>query len=135
MQIQGRTVRFYISNGLLPPPSGGPKYARYGIEHLLRIVAIRRWLDTGLTLDQAGEKIKLGEHGGETETVQRRSNLLMETVSPMFAPIRTSSEDLVRRIRLTPHSVLEIAAEADLKTELDRVIEGVRRQKEKINDI
>ncbi|MEI7928957.1 MAG: MerR family transcriptional regulator, partial [Verrucomicrobiales bacterium] len=119
LQTSERTVRYYISNGLLPPPSGGPKYARYGIEHLRRIVSIRQWLDGGLTLEQAAEKIKLGEHGGETETHQRRPSVRSQDVAPpasspqQILPLRT-----VRRIHLTENSILEVASDVDLASEL-----------------
>jgi len=37
-----RTVRYYVAEGLLPPPAGvGPRSA-YGFEHLLRLEAVRR---------------------------------------------------------------------------------------------
>lgn len=37
-----RTIRFYISQGLLPPPQGRGKGASYDEEHLLRLRLIRR---------------------------------------------------------------------------------------------
>lgn len=128
LKTSERTVRYYISSGLLPPPSGGPKYARYGIEHLRRIVSIRQWLDGGLTLEQAAEKIKLGEHGGETETHQRRQSVrsLDLMPSPSSAP-EGMSERTVRRIQLTENSVLEVAADVDLKRELARIERAFQR--------
>jgi DNA-binding transcriptional MerR regulator len=127
LNISERTVRYYISNGLLPPPSGGPKYARYGIEHLLRIVSIRQWLDSGLTLEQSTEKIGLGEHGGETETHQRRqSPRIQEERVPLFSNRQTPSERTVRRIKLTEESVLEVVADIDLASELTRAQKAIQ---------
>lgn len=127
LAIQGRTVRFYVSNGLLPPPSGGPKFARYGIEHLRRLVAIRTWLDSGMSLEQAAERIKLGEHGGDPVTLQRksssRSNDSIRTPSPV-SPRETGRT--VRRISLTPLCTLEIDGDADLKIELEKAIEALQ---------
>jgi DNA-binding transcriptional MerR regulator len=36
-----RTVRYYVAEGLLPPPTGGGPHAAYGYEHLVRLGAIR----------------------------------------------------------------------------------------------
>ena len=119
LQVSERTVRYYISNGLLPPPSGGPKYARYGVEHLRRIVCIRQWVDEGLSLEQTAEKIKLGEHGGETETLQRRpSGRLQERRPVPSSSIQGIPARTVRRISLTENSVLEVAGDVDLAGEL-----------------
>ncbi len=128
LKTSERTVRYYISNGLLPPPSGGPKYARYGIEHLRRIVSIRQWLDDGLTLEQAAEKIELGEHGGETETHQRRhSSRVKDMPPPSSSPVQGIAKRTVRRINLTEHSILEISVEVDLNRELPRIDRAIQK--------
>jgi DNA-binding transcriptional MerR regulator len=41
-QVTERTVRYYIQEGLLPPPEGAGPFARYGEQHLLRLLLIRR---------------------------------------------------------------------------------------------
>lgn len=135
LQIQPRTVRFYISNGLLPPPSGGPKYARYTIEHLRRVVAIRQWLDQGMSLEQAGELIREGKHGGETETLVRKPNLNSPRPMRLSQPkVPYTSEKIVRKIVLTKNSVLEIDVHVDLQDELDRVMDSVQKEIFKLND-
>ena len=60
--IPARTVRFYISRGLLPGPLGAGRGAVYGEEHLERLKRIRSLQDRGmmlaeisLALDGAGE--------------------------------------------------------------------------------
>jgi DNA-binding transcriptional MerR regulator len=58
LQIQGRTIRYYISKGVLPPPGGGPKFARYELEHLLGAVAIRCLQDQGMDLDEAAKQVR-----------------------------------------------------------------------------
>lgn len=133
MRIQERTVRFYISKGLLPPPGGGPKFARYGMEHLRRIVAIRQWLDAGVTLEQAAQRIEEGEHGGETTT---HSRIFSPKMPPSFtapAPARAPTQaprepqagSVVRRIPLTRCSTLEVDSTVNLSSELDRVVEAI----------
>lgn len=48
--IPARTVRFYISRGLLPGPEGAGRGARYGKAHLERLLEILRQQREGLTL-------------------------------------------------------------------------------------
>ncbi len=45
-----RTVRYYISEGLLPPPTGAGPAARYGQEHLDRLAIISELKDRYLPL-------------------------------------------------------------------------------------
>lgn len=128
LHVQPRTIRYYISSGLLSSPSGGPKHARYGLEHLRRIVAIRQWLDLGISLEQAAERIQMGEHGGETETPMRRQS--------MRAPVRERSQGLfeehtIRRFVLSKHSVLEIDSRADVQEELLNAVNVIQSELEK----
>ncbi len=55
--IGRRTVRYYADEGLLPPPEGPPRLARYGYEHLLRILAARLFQREGLTLEEIKARI------------------------------------------------------------------------------
>ncbi|MDR3690149.1 MAG: helix-turn-helix domain-containing protein [Fimbriimonas sp.] len=126
MAVQGRTVRYYISTGLLPPPSGAPKYARYGVEHLKRVVAIRRWLDAGLTLEQASERIQRGEHGGETQTIQRKP-APADASRLFFREDRLEPWPSVHRIPLSEHSTLEIPMNQDVREELEQALVTIRR--------
>lgn len=47
-----RVVRFYISKGLLAPPTQRGRNASYGEEHLQRLIWILQQKGEGLTLDQ-----------------------------------------------------------------------------------
>lgn len=49
--VPGRTVRFYIQKGLLPPPQGEKRGAWYSERHLSDLLRIRAWQETGLSLD------------------------------------------------------------------------------------
>lgn len=40
--VSERTVRYYIQQGLLPPPQGAGPASRYSLEHLSRLTLIRR---------------------------------------------------------------------------------------------
>lgn len=112
LQIRPRTVRFYISKGLLPSPSGGPKFARYGIDHLAKIVGLRRSLDAGIKLDDASEAFESGTPAPAARPATSPSiHLAMESEN-------RSRYSVMRRIRLTSSATLEIDADADLNYEL-----------------
>ena len=38
--VSKRTIRYYVATGMIPPPSGAGRGARYGAEHLARLQAI-----------------------------------------------------------------------------------------------
>ena len=40
--VSARTVHFYVQQGLIPPPSGGGRGARYSADHLRRLQVIKR---------------------------------------------------------------------------------------------
>lgn len=54
LEVSSRTVRYYISQRLLPPPEGPPRLAKYTYEHLLALIAIRGLQDRGVNLDRIG---------------------------------------------------------------------------------
>lgn len=56
----GRTVRYYIQLGLLDGPDGETRAATYGQRHLDRLVQIRKWQESGFTLEQIREAIAEG---------------------------------------------------------------------------
>ena len=152
MAVQSRTVRYYISTGLLLAPKGGPKYARYDVEHLRRLVAIRQWLDEGSSLEDAALRLQRGEHGGdlnldvtfqnkkpgsrvdESESIWSPHSLNRDAVfsqgsknMSLYNAKNERKEKVVHRIKLTPHSVLEVEAdslsEAELRRAMDSMIE------------
>ncbi len=73
-QVQKRTLRFYSSQGLLPPPEGPRSQARYSYEHLVILVALRVFKYLGMRLDRIEGMIRNQRLGGIEkleETVQR----------------------------------------------------------------
>lgn len=50
--VSKRTLRFYTAQNVVPPPLGSPKFARYGYEHLLSLLAARALQDQGMKLEQ-----------------------------------------------------------------------------------
>jgi DNA-binding transcriptional MerR regulator len=53
--VTARTVRFYISEGLLDRPEGEKRGAHYIERHLQQLLQIRRWTDAGLSLERIRE--------------------------------------------------------------------------------
>jgi DNA-binding transcriptional MerR regulator len=56
--VTPRTVRYYISLGLLPPPEQGGPGTRYGEGHLQRVRLIRRLQDAHLPLAEIRRQIE-----------------------------------------------------------------------------
>ena len=109
LAVSSRTVRYYISKGLLPSPSGGPKFARYSWNHLDHLVKIRTYLDQGLSLEQVASELGLTLRLEERED---RELLIFARADYMRAPQEVG--ELVRRIPLGMGCTLEIPASADL---------------------
>jgi DNA-binding transcriptional MerR regulator len=51
-EISERTIRYYIQEGVLPPPLGAGPASRYGLEHLSRLLLVRRFKAALLPLSQ-----------------------------------------------------------------------------------
>lgn len=70
-----RTVRYYQSQGLLPPPERVGREARYGADHLDRLRIITRLQHQGLRLTAIAELLKQEDAGtdwlGLTETLAK----------------------------------------------------------------
>ncbi len=72
--VTPRTVRYYVAEGLLPPPGGGGQNRTYTEEHLLRLQAIKRLKEAYLPL---------GEIRRQMEGLSRdQLEELVETPSP-----------------------------------------------------
>ena len=57
LEISERTLRYYVSQDLLPPPEGPTKFARYSFNHLVALAAIRFLQDQGISLDRIRAEI------------------------------------------------------------------------------
>jgi DNA-binding transcriptional MerR regulator len=110
-EIRERTVRYYISERLLPPPISGGKHARYGLEHLRRLVAIRTWLGEGVGLAEAKARLGVGPE---------------PVILGMVAPQLRDQATVVRKIRLTDRSTLEIAGDRIQADDIDQAIEALK---------
>ena len=50
--VSRRTVRYYVQEGLLPQPLGVGRGRHYGRPHLDRLLEVKTWQETGLSLDE-----------------------------------------------------------------------------------
>jgi DNA-binding transcriptional MerR regulator len=55
--VTPRTIRYYVAEGLLPPPAGSGQQRAYGRQHLLRLKAIRRLKDAYLPLEEIRRRL------------------------------------------------------------------------------
>jgi DNA-binding transcriptional MerR regulator len=53
--VNPRTIRYYIQLGLLDPPQGQTRAARYTVQHLGRLVQIKSLTEQGLSLERVAE--------------------------------------------------------------------------------
>jgi DNA-binding transcriptional MerR regulator len=64
--VTPRTVRYYVTEGLVPPPSGAGPHRFYSAEHLLRLQAIQRLKEIYLPLSEIRRRLE-GLSPGELE--------------------------------------------------------------------
>jgi len=57
--VTKRTVHYYVSRGLIPPPKGSGVYSTYNQDHLYRILLIKYMQDQYLPLQKIKEAIRL----------------------------------------------------------------------------
>lgn len=70
--LDGRTVRYYTTNGLLPRPFvGSDRRARYGRDHLIRLLAVRRLQAGGVALADVYRHLA----AADDDTVERIAQL------------------------------------------------------------
>ena len=65
VEMNKRTVRYYIQKGLVDRPEGIGKGAFYSHAHLEQLLAIRKWKAAGLSLERI-QDILAGEKDGGT---------------------------------------------------------------------
>src|SRR4051794_26403139 len=76
--VPERTIRYYIAEGLLPPPSGRGKAAFYTEEHLLRLRLVRKLSERRVPLaEQRVQQLPVAEvrellHEEQQLEMQRR---------------------------------------------------------------
>jgi DNA-binding transcriptional MerR regulator len=56
--VSPRTIRYYISRGLLPGPNQAGRSASYGREHVAQLKKILKHQQTGATLAEIGAQVR-----------------------------------------------------------------------------
>lgn len=134
LAVTPRTVRYYISVGLLPPPAGPPKYSRYSQDHLQRLVGARCLQDEGWSLKdlptELDRLVTLDPNRLESRLLSRERPVAPAQPAagpavcfsvaepsreveprprvPRAVEPEESERVVVRRLRLTPDVVLEV---------------------------
>jgi DNA-binding transcriptional MerR regulator len=103
--VNSRNIRYYISEGLLPPAYGRGPTATYDLGHLLRLRMIAKLRDDGIALRDIRERLS------ELDDEQIAATLKIQTRPP---------EDRWRRVQLHPSLELHVrepGGEPDLALE------------------
>lgn len=82
LQVSERTVRFYISEGVLPPPEGPPRFSRYSFAHLAALIAVRFFQDQGVSLSRASEEAQAIWRGNDEKLIALIEAWLVHDTSP-----------------------------------------------------
>ncbi|MCS6831561.1 MAG: MerR family transcriptional regulator [Armatimonadota bacterium] len=93
-QLQKRTLRFYSSQGLLPPPEGPRSKAQYRYEHLVILVALRLFKHLGLKLDLIEEVIRNQRAEGIERLEQTVQQYLDKTRKSPYGVVQERAEDV-----------------------------------------
>ena len=67
--VSRRTVRYYVQEGLIPPPLGVGRGDHYGREHLDRLLQVKALQEAGRTLDEIRQLLGDGAASGVRATV------------------------------------------------------------------
>lgn len=118
-----RTIRYYVGQGVIGRPLGAPKFARYGYEHLVAILAARMLQDQGWKLDRITTEMKDVRAGKPDKYAAKVDDWLptravrerRKTYGTGSAHSRIGNS---HRFVLTERSAIEIASAADLRKEL-----------------
>ncbi|HRJ26813.1 MAG TPA: hypothetical protein PLO61_04795 [Fimbriimonadaceae bacterium] len=137
-----RTLRFYIAQRVASPPLGSAKFARYGYEHFLCILAARALRDQGMKIDRIVvevDEIKRGrtdrmEKMVEEWLAQERpfagTSYVKEVVAAYTTDPGRDSSGIgvaVQRIPLTKNCFLEIFSDSDPKKELTQAAKELEK--------
>lgn len=135
--ISKRTLRFYTAQGVVPVPLGSPKYARYGYEHLLSMLAARSLQDQGMRLEQI--RFEIAEiQTGRLNRIEGRVEAWLENKWPHKGKLLAAKETSVAdpesakiaklaqmgstfiRLPLGPNVSLEISDTITIESDLNK---------------
>jgi DNA-binding transcriptional MerR regulator len=110
--VSRRTVRYYVQEGLLPPPLGVGRGRHYGRPHLDRLIEVRTWQEAGLSLGEIRARRTPSRGGGRPES----------------APAQTPARSTWHRLTLAPGVELHVAQDIRLAApgRLEELVEWCR---------
>lgn len=92
--VSERTVRYYVGEGLLPPPASRGRGANFGSEHLTRLSLIRAMQQAGNDLESIRDYLR------ELERDQGRTGATFEAALTVWT---ARTEEAAWREKLTKH--------------------------------
>jgi DNA-binding transcriptional MerR regulator len=110
--VSRRTVRYYVQEGLIPPPRGLGRAATYGRAHLERLLRVKELQERGLTLEEVRREVEPGRRPKEKER-------------PPPAPLRLA-RSLWTRIELLPGVELHLSSGSLAPSKLDELSDWCR---------
>ena len=110
--VSRRTVRYYVQEGLVPPPLGVGRGRHYGQPHLDRLLEVKAWQEAGLSLDEIRARRTPAGRGGR----------------PAPRPSQPLPRSTWRRLTLAPDVELHVAHDSRLPApgRLDELVEWCR---------
>lgn len=96
LELSERTLRYYVSENLLPSPEGPTKFARYSFDHLVGLTAIRFLQDHGISLERIRDELRSLFEPDNGEARRLIENRLSKWLS---SQARLSSGDLAAELR------------------------------------
>ncbi len=132
-QVAPRTVRYYVQRGLLPAPAFHGRDTRYGRDHLLRLLAIKRLQQAGLPLDAIEARLA-GASEKELERLGSKASIEVE-LPPVAIPPRppgprapTPSSAAERWERFALAKGLELHVKGDASAAVRRIAREILDQ-------
>ena len=108
VDLPRRTVRYYIQMGLLAPPGGAGRGARYRQEHIESLLEIRKWQDAGLSLERIRELLVNGADGKPVPPPRLRQSGSVEVWSHLYIDEGIELTLEPARAGLTPEQAREL---------------------------
>ena len=103
-ELPRRTVRYYIQTGLVDPPEGTGRGARYARRHVEQLLQVRKWQLAGLSLERIAEIMRRPDADAPLPPAPRRPG----TVEVWSHLVVADGVELViepGRARLSPEQV------------------------------
>ena len=101
--VSRRTVRYYVQEGLLPPPFGLGRGDHYGPHHLERLRRVKALQEAGYTLDDVRRELR------DQASTRAASYAAPGAVLPVSTPGQTMPRSVWQRIVIRPGVELHLA--------------------------